>query len=249
MSRSGRKNPFVVSNYYPDQDGVLRPDKPGCCPRSRSHGRTCEIVFDHWRSRASGPEFALAVYYCCTHDCAFTVYPLGWVPYARHPLVPLTPDGQSVQGGSPDDFWRESVFWAMADAARGEKWPEEIRTGPVSEDVVRFEDDKVPAKPEKAPGCARTQKRHLGKALRLLALSSGSTKRGRERTAAKLGIDLNLLTEGRRLLGKRSRDGPLWQRRGREGMKVLQRLEPRDHTCRKLMDLGARVFWGKPLPH
>jgi hypothetical protein len=44
------------------------------------------------RDRKCGPGHALTVARCRVHELAFTLYPLGWTPYGRVPLIAVSPD-------------------------------------------------------------------------------------------------------------------------------------------------------------
>lgn len=101
----GRCRPFVFANYA---DGVLR-DVPGRCPW-RSADADCVIPVHSLRERKTGPTHPLAVCRCLTHDIAFTVYPPGFVPYARRTLL----------GGVPTSA--RSFHEVAADAAAGLAW-------------------------------------------------------------------------------------------------------------------------------
>jgi hypothetical protein len=89
--------------------GVLR-DVPGQCPW-RSADADCVISVHSLRERKSGPTHPLAICRCLTHDIAFTVYPPGFVPYARRTLL----------GGEPSTA--PSFREVAADAAAGQAWP------------------------------------------------------------------------------------------------------------------------------
>jgi hypothetical protein len=67
----------------------------------------CTINIHSYRDRKCGPGFKLAVFQCKSHVLTFTVYPPGWLPYGRRPLV-------------GDD----STFQAVDDLSRGVRWPE-----------------------------------------------------------------------------------------------------------------------------
>lgn len=89
-------------------DGVLR-DVPGQCPW-RLADADCVIFVHSLRERKTGPTHPLAVCRCLTHDIAFTVYPPGFVPYARRTLL----------GGEPSTA--PSFREVVADAAAGQAW-------------------------------------------------------------------------------------------------------------------------------
>jgi len=44
-------------------------------------------VLHSYRERKTGPCFSLIVLRCKTHQCFFTLYPLGYLPYMRQPLT------------------------------------------------------------------------------------------------------------------------------------------------------------------
>lgn len=46
------------------------------------------MVIHEWRERTCGPGYPLMVVECKTHGMHYTVYPPGWVPYGREPVVP-----------------------------------------------------------------------------------------------------------------------------------------------------------------
>lgn len=56
------------------------------CPLAQS-GVACAVARHHLRSRKTGPAHPLAVLHCRVHEHSFTVYPYGFVPYARRQLV------------------------------------------------------------------------------------------------------------------------------------------------------------------
>ena len=94
-------------------EGVLR-DVPGQCPW-RSGDADCVVSIHSLRERKTGPTHPLAVCRCLTHDIAFTVYPPGFVPFARRTLL----SGEPATGPSFSEV--------AADAAAGDAWP---RTAP-----------------------------------------------------------------------------------------------------------------------
>jgi hypothetical protein len=130
--------------------------------------------------------------------------------------------------------WQESFFAAVADAAKGVRWPEEAQLGPVPEE-------------NEPRGVARTQKRHVMLFMCLFGLTKTSRRRRRERVSEFLQVDLGLLEESRRLMNVRARDGPLWKVRGTHGMRILRSLTPSNQTAIEIMALGSRRFWGTPL--
>jgi hypothetical protein len=76
----------------------------------------CRIAHHHWRERKTGPESPVDVLRCATHGRAFTVYPIGHVPYGRAGVAPVDLGGTprvDVVGGSgspPVLSWTGTVF-------------------------------------------------------------------------------------------------------------------------------------------
>jgi hypothetical protein len=105
---SAATRPFVTTPYTADADGRQIPAFPdqGIC---RDPDVACSLVLDHWRDRKTGPAHPLAVVRCRVHDCAFTLYPRGHVPYGYAAI------------GSP------GLFDAAEDAAAGRPWDREGR--------------------------------------------------------------------------------------------------------------------------
>jgi len=52
------------------------------------------LVVHHLRERKAGPQTPVTVVQCRTHRRAFTLYPLGHVPYGHLAVAPVTLDGQ-----------------------------------------------------------------------------------------------------------------------------------------------------------
>lgn len=219
--------PFVISPYNSDKSGRLVPLRPDKCTKAvAGAGGECLIRIAKWRSRACGPIFALAVGRCRSHICDFTIYPLGWTPYGRRPLVDLASDGEPrVEDESVP--WQESEFMASVDAEQKSKWPE---TGKQS---------------RANGGYFRTQQRHVSGACALFTINIDATKSAREISAATLGVGLAHFEQSVRRI--RARDGPLWQSRGREGMAILSEFKPKRDTYVKLLALGQKQkYWGTP---
>jgi len=73
--------PFVQAAY---DDGVLASSILDC-PFGRP-GEPCAVSLQGHRVRKTGPVHRLVVLRCHVHERAFTVYPPGFVPYARRQL-------------------------------------------------------------------------------------------------------------------------------------------------------------------
>jgi hypothetical protein len=92
----------------------------------------CRVRRAGWRERKTGPRHPLQKMRCCTHGVAFTLYPVGHIPYAREPVL-----GQSL-ARSEDP--RASLVGAAVSACHGEYWVEELiedESGPVRRTQVR----------------------------------------------------------------------------------------------------------------
>src|SRR3712207_4169119 len=87
--------PFVTVAYVPSSTAAL---KPAVMPQSCVHASTgdpaCVLTVHHLRERKTGPQIPVTVMQCHTHGRAFTLYPLGHVPYGRLPVAPVGLDGQ-----------------------------------------------------------------------------------------------------------------------------------------------------------
>ena len=105
LSGLRRTTDFIVSPYLPDALGQMQPIIPSGCLQ-QADVQTCHLVCQMRRERKCGPGYALVVLYCRTHHCCFTLYPPGYYPYARLPLLNLKPDGalSSTDGLERDPF-------------------------------------------------------------------------------------------------------------------------------------------------
>lgn len=112
------KRRFVVTPYPLSQSGVREPVMPTQCPFG-GDGAQCSVGKHSRRERASGPGFALVVAVCRAHARYFTLYPPGWVPYARVPVARPRCKG-----------WQRTLFGAAVLAAKGEIWPENSVAAP-----------------------------------------------------------------------------------------------------------------------
>lgn len=74
--------PFVLGEYA---DGVVV-EVPLECPW-RDAEAPCDVVLHTLRVRKAGPGHPLAVCRCHAHGASFSVYPPGFVPYARRALL------------------------------------------------------------------------------------------------------------------------------------------------------------------
>lgn len=81
----------------------------------------CRIRGAGWRARKTGPRHPLRKVRCRGHGQAFTLYPVGQVPYGREAVVCQAAEGT----GNP----RSSLVGAAVAACRGERWPEDLIEG------------------------------------------------------------------------------------------------------------------------
>ena len=87
---------FVTGPYQVAKDGSVEAEIPHRCPQARLDG-TCRIKKFGTRKRICGMGYPLWICLCVAHKYHFTVYPPGWIPYARNPIVQLTPDGKPIE--------------------------------------------------------------------------------------------------------------------------------------------------------
>jgi hypothetical protein len=98
---------------------VWMPDR--CLLSLAGAGGECRIHAAGWRPRRTGPRYPLRIVRCRVHGQAFTLYPVGHVPYGREPVVCQTEQG--------DEDLRSSLVGAAVAASRGERWPEDLIEG------------------------------------------------------------------------------------------------------------------------
>jgi hypothetical protein len=211
--------------------GSLRPPKPTSCPDPLATcNNRCLIHFSRWRNRVHGPGFRLASMHCLTHSRRFTVYPPGWTPYGRAPLVLLDHSGRTVETEGQGNRWNDTEFGALIDAARGNIWPEPVTLGP-----------SVGEKSGELVRSRRTQRRHVAGVMQLFSIHSTATLRDRERVTLKINLDVTALENA----WQRIRDGPSLVVRGKEGAWLLKQLPALVGSFSGLILLGeAQGFWG-----
>ncbi len=134
LRRCSSRTGFVVVEYGGDEAGRMAPAwVPDRCLESLAGkaGR-CRIHKTGWRERKTGPCHRLRKARCRTHGVAFTLYPVGHLPYGREAVL-----GQSAEGGEDP---RASLVGAAVAACRGDEWPEELieeEAGPVRRTQAR----------------------------------------------------------------------------------------------------------------
>ena len=224
------KRTFLTAAYVVDLNGQFRPKRPCRCPTSGDGSDSCHLRVSKWRERKFGPGYALLIFRCFVHRSVFAIYPPDWTPYARRPLVALSPDGRDgVHEEGIATAWASTVFQAVVDGASDRAWPCE----------ARFSVDErglVPA------GVFRTQCRHIRGALVFFAISDDCDGRDQEKVAAALGLDLALLHAAK----NRARDGPWWKGAAKAAEAVLSTLGvPGRRILCKLIGIGhSRRYWG-----
>ncbi len=189
----------MVVPYEADARGDLIPSHPLEGPCRGSEGPACHLVEHDWRERRTGPCMALLVMRCTTHRRSFTLYPPGYVPYARMRLAPVVPDGGAVlveaEGGkerrqdgvgSVAGRFAGTYFGAALDGARGELWPHGWQQPVYAGPSARW---------------SSTQARRTRRASRLLGLAPELPFETRALVAETLGVETLLLHEESRKLG------------------------------------------------
>lgn len=91
---------------------------PRSCVHASKGDEACVLVVHHRRERKTGPQIPVTVLQCRTHRRAFTLYPLGHVPYGRLAVAPVGLDGQVVfsperepaTDGTRAPTWRTTLF-------------------------------------------------------------------------------------------------------------------------------------------
>ena len=178
-----------------------------------------------------GIRFSVAGLHCVTHSLSFTVYPPGWVPYARKILLSLDHSGGEVISQCGTGGFADTLFAAAADAAAKNIWPEEVRLGPLPEEGV-------------APQSRRTQRRHVAAILQLFRLSALATPGEREIVARLMNVSVSSLEAG----AKKIREGPSLICKGLEVVIVLEQFQAIRLKMTGLLTLGSNQgFWGLAL--
>ena len=187
----------------------------------------CAISKHAWRSRKTGPGFPLRILQCRTHPHYFTVYPLGFTPYARQALAPLavavrTAASESAAISSP---WDRTVFEAAVRAAEGTLGLRDVIHGD-------------PVEPRYATGRRRTQRAGL-----LLGLAAQTDERVAEVVAQSLGL-LGLDHQAGRQAFSHARTR---HSQGTAIVSMLQVLPTAGALGSRLLGAGFLVgLWGRP---
>lgn len=221
-SRSATRR-FVVTPHHADADGALRPEHPSFCPHHEPSGAACALVHSHKRERKTGPCFPLTVLRCQVHECAFTLYPPGHVPYGRQRVAPVGPDC-AVSGPADTSLdWRGTAFDAALDAASGQPWER--------------------AKAGGSRWWWSSQGRRLSCCLDLVGVAPQQPLELRHRLAEALAVATLVLVEGAAAIAA----APGYRRRGQAVVAVLAEV-----ACHGVLDRVLRAghlagLWGLPL--
>lgn len=186
----------------------------------------CKIGVHHVRERVTGPGFALVVVRCHTHQQAFTLYPPGYVPYARRPVAAVVPDGGLPRPEAQEqaENFRGSLFEAAVDAAVGHAWPREHQ--------------------QTSEHWWHTQLRQLALAGVVLGLSEAANSAQRHLLAETLAIPALVLEE--QALGF-SAAGVGYRERGGAVSAVLSKLRQTSLLPDRLLEAGYLTgCWGTP---
>jgi len=144
----------------------------------------CELREHSWRPRSTGPEHRLRILRCLSHGVFFTLYPPGFVPYARRALAPVDESGEASpaedEHEAPQGRWRGTVLDAALDAAGGERWVRDDEPGPCGKPLYA------------------TQARWLVRLERLFGLALEQTSAVVEGIRQRLGLSLTEHARARR---------------------------------------------------
>jgi hypothetical protein len=111
--------PFVTVAYGPGRAATLGPAvMPQGCVHASKGDAACALVVHHRRARKTGPQIPVTVVQCRTHRRAFTLYPLGHIPYGRVAVAPVGLDGEVLfatereppADGKRSPDWRATRF-------------------------------------------------------------------------------------------------------------------------------------------
>lgn len=90
---------------------------PRCCVHAVIEDEACVLVVHHVRERKTGPRIPVTVLQCRTHRRAFTLYPLGHLPYGRLAIAPVGLDGELLrategeqEGSKRPPAWSTTLF-------------------------------------------------------------------------------------------------------------------------------------------
>ena len=109
----------MTAAYVPRSPAALGPAvMPRRCVHAGIGDEACVLVVHHVRERKTGPRIPVTVLQCRTHRRAFTLYPLGHLPYGRLAVAPVGLDGELLRStdgepqmvGSRPPAWSTTLF-------------------------------------------------------------------------------------------------------------------------------------------
>jgi len=213
---------FATTPYEADEAGVLHAVLPSRCVFAAA-GEVCSVFIDHRRERKTGPCMPIAVVGCSVHPVQrYTLYPPGYVPYGRKPVVATSAAGPVLRKAQTGDaLWETTVMSAAVDAADEERWP----SGSPAGDTRR----------------RRTQGRRIERAGRLVGAHPALDEPTRERIAARLGVPAMTLRAAARSWGAS------WTTRGAAIVSVLLSLSLHADLPDRILAAGAVAgIWAPP---
>lgn len=86
----------MTASYVPGAEAFKPAVTPQSCVHAAMGDAACVLIVHHVRERKTGPQIPVTVLWCRTHGRAFTLYPLGHVPYGRLAIAPVGLDGEVV---------------------------------------------------------------------------------------------------------------------------------------------------------
>ena len=105
----------MTAAYVPRSTTVLGPAvMPRGCVHAVIEDEACVLVVHHVRERKTGPRIPVTVLQCQTHGRAFTLYPLGHLPYGRLAIAPVGLDGELLRStdGEPQVDGKRPPAWS-----------------------------------------------------------------------------------------------------------------------------------------
>ena len=224
--RSARRS-FIVSPYRPGPEGQMLAEIPTRCPEGAEESTECAIGRKDRRKRKTGPGFPLAVMSCKTHEACFTLYPPGYAPFLRAPVVRLAPDGSAILDEDAKALrgtksFEGTAFQAVVDAMQGRAWARNSAAG-------------VPDR------WWSTQGRQITAALRLTGICPSTDERLEAELALILGVPQIFLRQEAR------RPKPGYRERGEAAWRILRRVPRGRSRALRLLACGCRIGrWGEP---